>query len=268
MPANVLADRQYGAPADADGVTLVAPGGSWTYGDWVPIVPVTDAAFVLNGITLRPDGALFDGYDFEVQIGVGDEGDEAAIANYKGIQQQVVADIGSECLHIPNIIGIDAIPLGSRVSGRWRVQNAVQDAFLSFSHYKKPIGGTLLTTTSPLLCEPFGANCLSVATSATAWVPGANVELLSGISAPARTIVGVVTHISSAGVEWRVDLVDGDDNVLTSVRPARGGVSSFPNNVALPHPLTVPADTTVYARSTSEDNGIHTVAVGVMYFEL
>lgn len=258
MAVTFLPDRQYGAPAAADGVSVPVNDG------FHELIAATDADWVLTGMVARPLGTIFDSYRFEVEIGVGDEGDEEVIATFGGYLQEVFGSVGSECLHWPTVIGIDAIPSGSRVSVHWSATGTDNSMRFSLSHLKKPIVGTLLTTANPLKFVP-----VTVLTEVVAWDTSVPPVEAWDTSGPSRAIVGLLGKIDWAGTEWELDVCTGaGDDVKTTVRGTCNGVSSFPNLISLPHPLVVPAATRVRLQCRCKETSEISMFAGVQYFDL
>ncbi len=269
MAIDLLPDRQYGAPTDADGAALTLPGSAWSNTAFGEVLASADADLILTGLILRPIGTLFEGENLEADVAIGAAASEVVIATFKGILHEVFAAIGGEGCYLPTVIGLAAIPSGSRVSVRWRVSNtATTTASLSISYLKAPLAGTLLTTANPLLVTPAGASCPTVTTGGS-WADGAAVELLDA-SGPSRALVHIVTHVAEASTEWEVDICLGDDAdvVAWTEHCTRGGVSSFPNVISLPNPLVLPAATKVSAKTRAQDIAVLSVQVGLTFVEL
>jgi hypothetical protein len=276
---SLLPDRQYPAPAAADGVVVQLPGGSWSDSPYGELIAEADADSILTGIVVRPPGLIFDSWPWEVDIAVGpegEEGDSPPIATFRGHTQEVFANFGSDGLYLPTIIGVDAIPNGSRVSACWRSSSTSSSYQMAISatYLKKPLAGTFLSTPNPLLCYPSRAANLSSTNlvSDAPWADGAPVQIF-GASGPAKAVVAVMTHVDFVNQEWELDLfIGGSETPATTIRSARAGVSSHPNRTALEHPLFVPASTSLsFVARLSDPPSLPltiTAQVAVNYFEL
>lgn len=266
MPAT-LPDRQYAAPAAADGVALVLPGVAWDDSNVEELIASADADLVLTGIVIRPVGIIFTAYELEVDILV--DAMDPPIATFRAYFIEVNASVGSDGLYLgTGRIGIDAIPAGSSLSARLSANTTETDTIhVSATYLKKPLTGTLLTTTNPLLCYPSRAANVAVFHGGS-WATGTAVELFDD-SGPARAIVGVVGKIDVASVQWELDLCTGEGHdVVTTSRGSQAGVSSFANVIEFPHPLQIPAATSLSAQSRGDDVPSQSVLTSIAYFEM
>jgi hypothetical protein len=148
-------NREYIYPGAEDGIVL-NPIGEWIWTDWVEVTPYAFAALVFTGIVIQENDSRQPFFArsrrFEVQLGVGESGDETVIANFKGHSVDHgygVHDSGIMRLMIP----VDACPQGSKVWIRMRYAGDPEWIIygpgpwhIAVQAYAKPLTGNLITT--------------------------------------------------------------------------------------------------------------------------
>lgn len=235
MSAEWTTNIQYTAPPAADGVSVTPNAVAWVNSAWVEIEDVTDAAWVLTSICI-PTVGIEDAH-FEVEIGVGAVGLETVITTLFGI----FADLTSVARHPPLTLSIpcDAIPAGARVSIRMRKTGvSVTPWKFAITYLKKPIVGSLTTTTKPTIPVPLSTSFLSLPTNTTAWANGAWATLIVSASADI-VITHASIHRAFNGQNFEIDIGKGaaaSEVVLTTLR-GKCDLGDGPHCLRLPNPL-------------------------------
>jgi hypothetical protein len=174
FPADLLSDYQHTAPDGADSA-IAFGGGVDTFGDWVELDPDISHDSILTGMVILHESVTIDQW-YEGQIGIDET---TAIATFRGYTKRIANSSGaSGIIWHPSVIGIDAIPANSQLCGRvrWGSSNTTAEWYLAATYLKKPLTGSLLSTTSALKVISPGA-ALSATTGGSAWTFGTEVEI-------------------------------------------------------------------------------------------
>lgn len=273
MALDTLSDTLYHAPSAAEWATLTCSTTHWGDSAPVELTSGVDADSILVGISVRCIGANSDVTPFEIDIRTGDDGSPTVIATFPGYAHNLADDrTGDDGNQIPTIIGIDAIADGDRLSAVFRKGGIVADTYAVQAHYlKKPLTGTLLTTTNPLLVSPSAANNLTLATtSATPWTAGAWTEW-RGASGAAIVVVlleSPTPNNSVADREYDIGTGGaGSEAVVTTTREAFGSITGMPWIQDFPYPLDNIAASTRVALRARADRASQTFSIKIGYFE-
>lgn len=117
-------------PFGASLVLTTASATPWTYGSWVELVASTATAQVIEGVH------LFTGSNpqFEVQLGIGAAAAESPVAFFRSAAGNTGA-----WGYKPEMLPLDVIGAGVRVSARSRANAALQQVRVGYSYREKPL---------------------------------------------------------------------------------------------------------------------------------
>lgn len=263
FPATV-ADRQYTAPAAADGATITAAGGgAWNPSAWVTLLASAPTDGLLTGITVRATSINYYGGvgSFEIDIAVG--ATPTIIATFKGFRDARWGGCGSnQCLYLPCPIAVEGIAAGEAVKARLRQQHATDtsDWHVSMTYLRLPLTGVLESTAQPQLVLPAAAGLVELTTPVTPWADTGWASL--GASGD-RVLVGLVLWSPQAGMSMSIDI--GDD---TTVRATVHAMSMYTNQTELSVIALTPLRVTGELRVRARGRISATVALGATYFDV
>jgi hypothetical protein len=272
MPAAYTYNQQFTWPSAADAVAITPDAGTWTDSAWVELTAAADASSVITGIVVQPDDAVT-AQAFEIDLGIGASGAESVVATFRGHYGS-----GLDCGpgYIPATIALDVVPAGVRVAARLRLSShsSNNDWKLAATYLKKPLTGSVLTTSQRQKCYPSAANNIVATVGASAWANSTWVEVqaatLSGIIVV--SLVPVTSFVAAAGTQWEFDLGVGGagaEVVIATVKTTdvTGGTDG-PRVVPLWTPLDmVPAGSRLAVRTRANVPTSRHAAFALNYFE-
>lgn len=259
-------NQQFTAPAAAAGVTVTPSGSAWGSGSaWVQLIAATDAAAVLTSVIPIPGTTG----EFEIDIGVGSSGSETVIGTLPGHFHSSTAI--RSATQMPWTYPVDLIPNGARVATRLRIDSTSTATWsIAITYYKKPLTGTLETTTQVSKCQPSAAAALSLPTNTSAWTFGTYAELWS--AAPANLlIVGYDVPFSFNGQDYEIQIATGGAGSETPIGLIRGvnATADGPHYVHLLNPIEgITSGVRVAARWRKAGTSSFTGNLKVAYVEL
>jgi hypothetical protein len=164
------ANREYVFPGESTGIVIATPA-TWVWSSWTEVTSYAFAALVFTGIIVEQSDSLqpydYTSSQFEVQLGVGEAGDETVIANFKGHSKSDRYSIDEGGM-MRLIYPVDACPMGSKVWIRLRAGaggNPYGGGTLwnfAVQAYAKPITGNISTTPYAQEVTQPGANPVEV----------------------------------------------------------------------------------------------------------
>lgn len=267
MPEYLTSNAGKSYPPAAVGVTVTA-AASFGAGVWVQVSAATPQAELLYGVTCH--WAAFTGsFEFEIDVGVGPSSSEVVIATFRGVQRSGSQIVASNSL-IRALIPIASIPNGSRIAVRARrstgstrdVVVGVQTLPVAF------VGGTVTTTTNPLLSLPSAAAGASITPSGSAWGNSNWAQILaSAASALYLNHLAVIPNPVS-GIQAELDIGiggAGSEVVITTLKAGfQQGSEGAPSVWRLPHLLdAIPASSRVAVRLRKKGTDLTAWTVGI-----
>jgi hypothetical protein len=245
-------NQQYTAPAAAASVSLTVDTGDWADSDWFTVLASAPADLLITGLNV---------------FAVGAAAAESVITTFAG-QYKAAGTHGSG--YIPHVIPLDAVPSGSRISARIRKNGTDADPWsVSITYLRKPITGTVTTTTKPQKAAP-ASDIVTVATPVVAWDNGTWQTVLASAAADI-VIVGVAIPALTGSSDWEVDLGVGaaaSETVITSVAGRRGGLVDGPCFFPLANPLDIVlSGERVAARIRGAEAAARNTTVKIVYHE-
>ena len=235
-------NRQFIAPAGATAISITPSGTVWANSSYIQVTASTDSAWVLTGVVCAfPGGSgLFTSGDFEIDVAVGAVSSEVVIATLKGRFRNTLY-IADPVMRLP--IPIDAIPSGSRVSLRLRINDTDTTAWrFAITYLKKPIVGDVQTTTKPSKVVPSSADVAGLTLSATTWANGPWNQLIAS-TATDIVIVALIVPADVNSNHWEIDIGVGaasSESVVMTLKGVHssGSLGSGPDYIVLQNPLT------------------------------
>lgn len=256
--------EQFVYPSGAAAASVATAGVSWAWSSWVELISAIDVTIALTGITVYIDPIAFLGTeDFEVEIGVGTAGSEAAVAVFKGRWNNGFVQVGgtrSMQLAIPRKIFI-----GSRISARVRKGRAEAiTCYVSLAYLKPPLDTFTATTKLNKVTAPGAQPTLITLNNGSPWTwPAAFTTLIASTSA-AIVIVAWIIPRSQAGRQMEIQLAIGTTPIYTLKLSAL----SEHGWRALPNPFDgIPSGSLVAARARGTDSGTSSQLFGFSYIE-
>lgn len=254
---------QYTAPAAANGTTITPNAVSWTNSAWFELLASAPADLLVTGLSV---GIGNQGEPFAFDLGVGGAGAESVITTFRG---QFRGTLHGP-VYLPHVIPVDAVPSGSRVAARMRKNGtSVLTWTAALTYLRKPITGTLTTTTKPQQAAPVDAT-LTVTSPASAWTNGSWATVLASAGAD-LVIVGVVIPALTSSADWEVDLGVGaaaSESVITTFAGRRSGFTDGPCFFPLANPLdVVTSGQRVAARIRTSGAAAVNTTVAIVYHE-
>jgi hypothetical protein len=232
MPVEYTDTKLEWSPTGSIWTGVVGAGVSRANSAWAQIIASTPAAWVLAGIDIGDWAISVTGGDWEIDIGVGGAGSEVVIATICGF-----AEGSSDTFHhLFWPIPIDAIPSGSRVSARLRMEGTSTFTWrVAIGYYTKPLSG-LIDVYTGIPSVSTSAAVPPTQLSGAAW---ANVGFTTIENAPSDVcIAGVIADVSTADTEAEIDLATGgagSEVVFTTVRRnAQSSTMGFSQYLMLP----------------------------------
>lgn len=219
-----MSNTQFALPSGADGVTVTPNTTNWQNSAWVELTAALSAESALTGITARGPTTLA-AMNLEIDIGVGDAGNEVPIATLKGINFTAAGVVGNgNYWRLP--VGIAAMPNGARVATRMRKSGGSNsDWVISITGVALPITGTYETTAQPLRCVPNASNLVTVSTGGSTWTYGTLEQLVSA-TATAIEIDGLVIFPTNNSLEFDAALFIGENPDETELLVMKGQASN------------------------------------------
>jgi hypothetical protein len=217
------------APGTALWTGVTGAGVSRANSAWGVISASTPAAWVLAGIVVGDWAISVTGGDFEIDVGVGPGGSEVVIATIPSFAEGPSDSYHHFFFPVP----IDAIPAGSRVSVRLRMEGTSVFVWrIGIGYYTKPISGVISTYTGIPAVSQSGV-VPATQTSGATWANPAGFQTIE--NAPSDVyIAGIAFDAGTADTEVEVDLATGaaaSEVVFTTVRKniqaSEYGFSSF-----------------------------------------
>lgn len=191
----VLDDRSYILPAGATG-DVGYSGATWVYGAPVELASELDTDSILTGIVAltRADPMPRPSSGIQIALCVGDGDEPTIVSEYRTRAEQFVNTAGSSGVNfLPNMFGVDALPIGERLTWRLAKRDAVATPWTVRAQIlKKPINGRLAQTARqyclPNLNDDYFLACSVTTDVWTAW------QSVRAAAGPAMYI----THINLA----------------------------------------------------------------------
>lgn len=236
MAIQWCSNYQFNAPANAADVTVTPNASAFSDSGWVTLF-TADADSVLTGLTVYPAVSAV----FEVDVGVDSGGGEVVIATHSG-QNSNASIFGWG--NLPFRIPIDAIPNGGIVRVRMRKSGtSVTTWRFACTYFKKPIVGTILTTTQPQLTTEANPRP-QLDPNTTEWANGNWTDIFT--TAADSVIVGYSVGFDNNAVRYIIDLGISSSPIYTF--RDQQGAADFPIFTMFKNPLLVASGATVQAR--------------------
>lgn len=225
----------HAAPSGAAGATITPSGVAFANSPWAVIHPGTDVAWVLVGVSAT--GGAASTSDFEIDVGVGPTGSPTVITTLRGRGPTFLYGHGVLPLALP----VDAIPSGQPVLGRLRKAGTDTTVWnCSIQYYKKPMSGTMETTTRAQKTLPSAAASIALNTTASGYVYGTWTQIVSG--APVNlALTGIVISTPVADQQFELEIGKGPsgfETVVTRLKGYNDEAASFPGLFVLRSPVT------------------------------
>lgn len=238
MAVQWCSNYQFNAPDLATGVTVTPNASAFSNSGWVTLF-TADADSVLTGLTVYPGAAAA---VFEVDVGVSiGGGGETVIATHSG--QNANASVFGWG-NLPFRIPIDAIPNGAVVRVRMRKSGtSVLTWRWACTYFKKPIVGTILTTTQPQLTTAANPRP-QLDPNTTEWANGAWTTIFT--TAADTVIVGYSCGFDNNAIRYIIDLGVSSTPIYTF--RDQQGAADFPIFQMFKHPRLVASGAAVQAR--------------------
>jgi hypothetical protein len=266
MPVCWCTNEVHIAPTElAAGVAFTSAASGGAFSAWQEVMASAPVDLVGVGVSVWTKGSVW----AEWEVGVGAVGAEVTIAKYRDAPLYVSSTYGDPepARPLSPVIGVDAVPAGSRVAIRVRTGNANKACVASWLYMRKPLIGTMLTT-STLGAAAAAYNAVSAGSGAWTW--GAWVEVSAPAETP-RTICGWVTGVNgNQPGEFEVEYGAGSAGaetplVLLSLYES-GYSGSYGGWHRLANPCALPTNTRVAARyRTAGGNTNSKCATGYVY---
>lgn len=254
------------APSAANGAVVTPSGVAFANSAWVEVIASADADLLLTAINVIA-GAV--SAPFWVEVGVGSVGNESVIATVIGYNQQTSVASGPLEFRLP--LPIDLIPNGSRVAVRMRKSGTSTVTWsVSISYLKKPITGTLSTTTAVLQAFPTGSALVALPNApGTAWTNSAYTQIVASMAADS-VIAGITAYFSAGEIEC--DLATGassSETVINTIRLQTSNSSSPGSNTFMfMNPFDgIPSGSRFAVRYRDSSTVALPGAFGFMYYE-
>ncbi len=223
---------QFTAPDAGPSAVLTPAAVAWDNSPWVTLINATDADIVVTGIVVKTD-SLANYVTAEFDLGVG-TGPITAVTSFAGTWANTVVNSPGV---LPHTIPLDGILAGQRVSARMRKNDTTTTAWgVKLQYYKKPIVGSLFTTTQPQLCYPSAAAPVTLASSASAWADSMRTELVPATDAD-WAITGLVPNYAfalSTDFEIDIDIGTAPETTLTTVCFTHNGIANVDGPMLIP----------------------------------
>lgn len=166
----VLLDRQYILPPGAAG--SLGYGHSlnpWAFGDSVVLADELDTDSVLMGIcAVSFANPLSFTAGMQIAVCTGPDDNLVVVSQYRTRVAQFVNTAGVSGINfLPNIVGVDRLPAGERLSFRLCMSTPCADGwYVRAAILKKPLAGRLAMTTDAQYCLPDAADDFVITTPA------------------------------------------------------------------------------------------------------
>jgi hypothetical protein len=211
------------APSAADGALVTPSGSAWVSGSWSEIEAAAAEDWILTGVTYKaPSTAKNVGNYFEIDIGIGDAGNESVISTICGLMGSNSSTAADPQNYFPFPIPADVVSAGMRVSARLRQVDAdTGDWNVGINYFAKPLeeDEPLPTSSVGPTCWPIESAPISISPNTSAWADSAWHELTSATGS--EWFLGGL-QIFAPTSEWEIDVGIGDSGSEVVVTTLRG----------------------------------------------
>lgn len=260
---DTLADPQYAVPAAADGGAITAVAATDTDSAWVTLLASAPANGILTGITVRPTGIVFFGWQSTLKIEIGVGASPTVIATFTAAyDSRFFGEAGSQGLYIPCPIGIEGIVSGQPIKARLRQSSNLdtQTWHVSATYLRLPLTGAITSTANPLFGFP-GSGLQVLTFSGPGWSNSSWSTLAVGGD---RVVLGVVVVAGGAGQSTNIDI--GDTTTVRATIPVYEvtTLNAFPDAIPIT-PIRVTGDLRIRARANAGAGLVYVGLVTVDY---
>lgn len=253
------------APSGAAGTTITPSGVAFANSPWAVIHPGTDVVWVLAGISAT--GGASSSSDYEIDIGVGPTGSPTVVATFRGRGPTFLYGHGVMPLALPV-----EMTSGQPVLGRMRKAGTDTTAWnCAIQYYRKPLAGTLETTTRVQKTLPPAAASVALNTSASGYVYGSWTQIVSGAPVD-MALTGIVMSCPVADQAFELEVAKGPsgfESVVTRFKGYNSVAASFPALFVLRSPVTgISAGDRVSARWRKSGTNTTQPGVALLYLQV